>query len=120
LQKSLSRNENFVTSKFCCTTSSANHVEQAIHTSLKNLRVDYLDLCLVHWPESHSFRTMDATDSPSRHKSLGDDASKIVRQLKVIWQVMESLRATGLSNLNKAQIEEFLKFAKIVPTVHQV
>ena len=126
LERGLSRNEIFVTSKFWCTTSSANHVEQAVTTSLKNLRVEYLDLCLVHWPKSYFHGTIDATDPPSRHKQSGDDISKFVRQIKVIWQVMESLlqkgvvRAIGLSNFTRTQIEEILKFAKIIPAVHQV
>lgn len=126
LKKGLCRMEIFLTSKFWCTTSSANHVEDAVNTSLKNLRIEYLDLFLVHWPESYSFGAIDATDPPSRHKHFGDDVCKIVRQLKVVWQVMESLlqkgivRAIGLSNFNRAQIEEILKFAKIVPAVLQV
>ncbi|KAG0597858.1 hypothetical protein M758_12G025900, partial [Ceratodon purpureus] len=127
-EKGLSRNEIFVTSKFWCTTTSANHVQEAINTSLKNLKLDYLDLCLVHWPEPYSFGTIDASDPPSRHMQsrVKDDTSKFIRQLKTIWQVMESLlqkgilRAIGLSNFGRAQIEEILKFAKIVPAVHQM
>ncbi|KAI7739845.1 hypothetical protein M8C21_029955 [Ambrosia artemisiifolia] len=92
-----------------------------VRVSLKNLGISYLDLYLMHWPESSAFG--DATDPPA---NSGSEYRQFLSKLKTAWKAMERLvelglvRAIGVSNFNVQQIKELLKFAKIVPAVNQV
>ena len=44
------RAEIFVTSKVCHTLISPDDARVSLVESLRRLRTDYLDLCLIHWP----------------------------------------------------------------------
>ncbi|KAF8398775.1 hypothetical protein HHK36_014633 [Tetracentron sinense] len=117
----LKREEIFLTSKLYCTMNSLKRIENSVRVSLKNLGVSYLDLYLVHWPESSAFG--DATDPPSKS---GSEYRQFLQRLKSVWKTMEGLvemglvRAIGVSNFSVLQIDELLQFAKIVPAVNQV
>ncbi|XP_065870915.1 NADPH-dependent aldo-keto reductase, chloroplastic-like [Euphorbia lathyris] len=118
---SLKREDVFLTSKLYCTMNSLNKIENYVRVSLKNLGVSYLDLYLMHWPDSSAFG--DATDPPSKS---GSEYRQFLNRLKKAWKAMEGLielglvRAIGVSNFSVQQIKELLKFAKIVPAVNQV
>ncbi|KDP29474.1 hypothetical protein JCGZ_19303 [Jatropha curcas] len=117
----LKREDVFLTSKLYCTMNSLNKIENYVRVSLKNLGVSYLDLYLMHWPDSSAFG--DATDPPSKS---GSEYRQFLNRLKQAWKAMEGLvefglvKAIGVSNFNVHQIKELLKFAKIVPAVNQV
>ncbi|KAB5544939.1 hypothetical protein DKX38_013051 [Salix brachista] len=118
---SLKREDVFLTSKLYCTMNSLNRIENYVRVSLKNLGVSYLDLYLMHWPDSSAFG--DATDPPSKS---GSEYRQFLNRLKQAWKAMEGLvdlglvRAIGVSNFSVQQIKELLKFAKVVPAVNQV
>ncbi|XP_061986924.1 NADPH-dependent aldo-keto reductase, chloroplastic-like isoform X2 [Populus nigra] len=118
---SLMREDVFLTSKLYCTMNSLNKIENYVRVSLKNLGVSYLDLYLMHWPDSSAFG--DATDPPSKS---GSEYRQFLNRLKQAWKAMEGLvdlglvRAIGVSNFSVQQIKELLKFAKVVPAVNQV
>ena len=118
---SLKREDVFLTSKLYCTMNSLNKIDNYVRMSLKNLGVSYLDLYLMHWPESSGFG--DATDPPLKS---GSAHRQFLNRLKKVWKAMEVLvelglvRAIGVSNFSVHQIKELLKFAKIVPAVNQV
>uniref|UniRef100_A0A7N1A2Y9 NADP-dependent oxidoreductase domain-containing protein n=1 Tax=Kalanchoe fedtschenkoi TaxID=63787 RepID=A0A7N1A2Y9_KALFE len=118
---SLKREDVFLTSKLYCTMNSLNKIENAVRVSLKNLGVSYLDLYLMHWPESSAFG--DATDPPTK---LGSEYKQFMSRLKKVWKAMEGLvqmglvRSIGISNFSIQQIKQLLSFAKIVPAVNQV
>ncbi|KAJ6903331.1 aldo-keto reductase family 4 member C10-like isoform X1 [Populus alba x Populus x berolinensis] len=118
---SLKREDVFLTSKLYCTMNSLNKIENYVRVSLKNLGVSYLDLYLMHWPDSSAFG--DATDPPSKS---GSEYRQFLNRLKQAWKAMEGLvdlglvRAIGVSNFSVQQIKELLKFAKVVPAVNQV
>ncbi|KAK9074421.1 hypothetical protein SSX86_007019 [Deinandra increscens subsp. villosa] len=118
---SIKREDLFLTSKIYCTMNSINKIENSVRVSLKNLGMSYLDLYLMHWPESSAFG--DATDPPAK---LGSEYRQFLSKLKTAWKMMERLvelglvRAIGVSNFNIQQMKELLKFAKIVPAVNQV
>ncbi|XP_076893719.1 aldo-keto reductase family 4 member C10-like isoform X2 [Bidens hawaiensis] len=116
LKGSIKREDLFLTSKIYCTMNSINKIENSVRVSLKNLGVSYLDLYLMHWPESSAFG--DATDPPA---NSGSEYRQFLSKLKTAWKMMERLvelglvRAVGVSNFNIQQMKELLKFAKIVP-----
>lgn len=117
----LKREDVFLTSKLYCTMNSLNKIENYVKVSLNNLGVSYLDLYLMHWPDSSAFG--DATDPPSKS---GGEYGQFLNRLKKAWKAMECLvesglvRAIGVSNFSIQQIKGLLKFAKIVPAVNQV
>ena len=84
------------------------NVKSAFERTLNNLRTDYLDLYLIHWP-------------------LPEPGYKEWRQLdKETWRAMEELyeagkiRAIGLSNFLPHHIENILKDCRVRPAVDQI
>lgn len=75
-------------------------VAKAFETSLKKLKMDYVDLYLVHWP--------------------------VKGRYKDTWKVLERIHATGrakaigVSNFLVHHLEDLLMDAKVIPAVNQV
>ncbi|XP_028072639.1 aldo-keto reductase family 1 member A1-like [Camellia sinensis] len=91
------------------TMNLLNKMENSVRVSLKNLGVSYLDLYLMHWPESSAFG--DATDPPTKS---GSEYRQFLNRFKTTWTAMESLvelglvLAIGVSHFNIEQIKELL------------
>ncbi len=49
----LSRGDVFVTTKITPENFGAGKLIPSLHRSLDNLQMDYVDLCLIHWPSPH-------------------------------------------------------------------
>ena len=86
----LEREEVFVTSKLWNTDHAPDRVEAALKKSLKLLRLDYLDLYLMHWPVT------------------GNKGSDVVSpSILDTWKAMEDLvergfvKAIGVSNFSE-------------------
>jgi methylglyoxal/glyoxal reductase len=75
-------------------------VARAFDASLQRLGLDYVDLCLIHWPVKDRY--------------------------KDTWAVLEQVyaskraRAIGISNFLIPHMDDLLKDAKVVPTVNQL
>ena len=82
----------------------ANHLKyeqviEACDRSLKNLQTDYLDLYQIHWPAG-SFNTESVPI---------EETMKALNKLKDDGKI----RAIGVSNFNRQQLEEASKFGRI-------
>lgn len=118
--KILRREDVFITSKLWNTRHHPDDVEPSLMRTLKDLKVDYLDLYLIHWP--YAFRRGDV-DFPRQADGsiLYDDTD-----YRQTWGAMERLvekglvRAIGLSNFNSQQVDHILSMATIKPAVLQV
>ncbi|QDU07356.1 aldo/keto reductase [Gimesia aquarii] len=94
------REEIFVTSKIWNTDQGYNSTLDAFEASLKRTRLDYLDLCLIHWPVEGKY--------------------------KETWRALETLyrekrvRAIGVSNFLKHHLEDLMADATVIPMVNQV
>ena len=66
---------------------------------LKRLKLDYVDLLLIHWPVGD-------------YVGAWKDMEKAVQEGK--------LKSIGLSNFHGKYLEDILKVAKIMPVVDQV
>uniref|UniRef100_A0A0K8U1R8 Aldose reductase n=1 Tax=Bactrocera latifrons TaxID=174628 RepID=A0A0K8U1R8_BACLA len=114
------REELFITSKLWNTFHSPELVRGALETTLKNLRLDYLDLYLIHWPMG--FKEGGALFP---NDDLGKMQYSDVDYVDT-WKAMEKLveaglvKSIGVSNFNKRQIERVLEVATIVPVTNQI
>ena len=93
----VSREQVFITTKLW--NSDHGNPERALETSLRKLKLDYVDLYLIHYP---------------------------VRERRQSWRSLETLRADGrarsigVSNFTIRHLTELLGEAKTVPAVNQV
>jgi diketogulonate reductase-like aldo/keto reductase len=90
---------------------------------LSKLRLDYVDLYLIHWPVA--FKKMSENFwSQSEDEKTRYYAENVT--LADTWKAMEKLvdlkltHSIGVSNFNQSQIDEILKIARIIPAVNQI
>ncbi|KAK9027640.1 hypothetical protein V6N11_067465 [Hibiscus sabdariffa] len=113
-----SRNELFITSKLWSTHGYADLVLPALKTSLQNLKLDYLDLYLIHWPICLKKRS----EGVSRDRAY----DLFPMDLSSVWAAMEDCqrfgftKSIGLSNFTCKKVADILSVAKIPPVVNQV
>ena len=104
----INRHDLFITTKLWNADHGYKSAKAAIDRSLQNLKVDYLDLYLIHWPNPVDMRD---------HWAEANAES---------WRAMEEavqagkIRAIGVSNFRKRHLDELLKTAEIKPVVNQV
>uniref|UniRef100_UPI00358F2AA0 aldo-keto reductase family 1 member A1 isoform X1 n=1 Tax=Myxine glutinosa TaxID=7769 RepID=UPI00358F2AA0 len=118
--KDLKREEIFVTSKLWNCKHHSEDVEGACRKSLAQLKLDYLDLYLIHWPYAFARGDVDfpKTETGEMHYDVVD--------YRETWRAMEKLvsaglvRSIGLSNFNARQIDEIVASSTIKPAVLQV
>ena len=96
----IAREEVFVVSKVWNTDQGYEETLKAFETSMGKLKLDYLDLYLIHYPVKGKF--------PDTWKAL----EKLYREGRV--------RAIGVSNFPERHIRELLKTAEIIPMVNQM
>jgi len=117
---SVKRENLFITTKLWC--NDWRRVEEACNESLKNLKLDYLDLYLVHAPLSYEYHPGDPFPKDTDGKSCKLDWVPV----HVVWSHMEKLvesgkvRAIGVSNWPFLMVRDLLSFAKIKPAVNQI
>ncbi|XP_063795466.1 aldo-keto reductase family 1 member A1-like [Pseudophryne corroboree] len=118
--KGLKREEIFVTSKLWNNKHHPDDVEGALKKTLKDLKLGYLDLYLIHFP--FSFKRGDDSFPHNPDGTMQYDCT----DYKDTWKAMEKLvqkgltKAIGLSNFNKRQIDDILSIATIKPAALQV
>ncbi|KAF8674863.1 hypothetical protein HU200_047996 [Digitaria exilis] len=104
-----SREELYITSKLGIADAHPGRVLPALRKTLQNLRMEYLDLYLVHFPVS-----MKPTEN------------LVAMDMKGVWEEMEEChrqglaKAIGVSNFACKKLEYLLSFAHISLAVNQV
>ncbi|XAR65009.1 hypothetical protein NMG60_11008943 [Bertholletia excelsa] len=112
-----SRDGLFITSKLWCTDAHGDRVLPALRKTLENLKLDYLDLYLVHWPVSLK---------PGSLKIPVSTEDVLPMDLKSVWAAMEECqrlglaRSIGVSNFSCKKLSEILATSEIPPVVNQV
>eukprot|EP00835_Amoeboradix_gromovi_P002235 NODE_122_length_18870_cov_0.236908.p6 type:complete len:313 gc:universal NODE_122_length_18870_cov_0.236908:16326-15388(-) len=114
------RDEVFVVGKLWNTFHRSDMVEQACRNTLKELRVDYLDLYIMQWPIA-----MVPNEGwwPKQGNNVKLDNE--VKDFMDTWKAMERLvdqklvRAIGLGNVNKEQVQKCVQNGRIKPAVVQ-
>lgn len=114
------REDIFITSKLWNTNHKKENVEKACKQTLKDLKLDYLDLYLIHWGIA-----FEPGDNNEPLDSEGYIRTENV-SLRETWEAMENLvekglvKSIGVSNFSTQLILELLSFAKIRPAVNQI
>ena len=109
VDKVLKREDLFVTSKVWI--DEVEDVEAACRKSLEKLKLDYVDLYMVHWP---LFTKSDGQGGFQRIK---------MPRYKV-WEQMEALvdkglvKSIGVSNYNFQSVWDMLNYCRIKPVVN--
>jgi diketogulonate reductase-like aldo/keto reductase len=124
----IKREDIFVTSKLWNTCHKKEHVRPALEQTLKDLKLDYLDLYLMHYPVAFEFTGYDFKQKEDL--LLPKDQNGNLRFGKVplqeTWQAMEELldtgkvRAIGICNYNMIALLDLLTYCKHVPSVLQM
>ncbi|MCI5902368.1 MAG: aldo/keto reductase [Blautia sp.] len=99
-QSGINRKDLFITSKIWNTAQRLGDVSGAFHRSLDRLKLDYVDLYLIHWPV------------PGCYLSTWKELEKI----------QESGRALsiGVSNFDIRHLEELREVSGVTPAVNQI
>ncbi|KAK4477196.1 hypothetical protein RD792_016410 [Penstemon davidsonii] len=104
--------------------SDHGHVVEACKDSLKKLRLDYLDLYLVHFPIATRHTGVGATGSALEEDGVLDIDTTV--SLETTWHAMEDLvsmglvRSIGISNYDIFLTRDCLAYAKVKPAVNQI
>lgn len=116
----IKREEIFITSKLWCTSHRKEAVLEACKQTLADLKLDYLDLYLMHFPiailPGHG-------DEP-----LNDHGYVLTENVSIreTWEAMENLvslglvKTIGVSNFNTQSLFDLLTYAKITPATNQI
>lgn len=113
------REEVWITSKLWNDMHAPGDVEEACEKTLSDLRLDYLDLYLMHWP----IATKKGVGFP---RKASDFVSPEELPVEVTWHAMEKLvdagkvRHIGVSNFSAEKVRALVGQAKRPVAVNQV
>ncbi len=106
------RDQLFLTSKVAAEHKSYEAVSQSIDQSLAVMGLDYIDLMLIHSPQPW----VDVNQSDNRYFA----------ENRQVWKALEDalaagkVRAIGVSNFLKEDIDNLLQTATVRPMVNQI
>ena len=96
----VSRGELFVTTKVWNTAQRIGDIQGTFDRSLERLKLDYVDLYLIHWPV------------PGCYLSTWKELEKIQQSGRAL--------SIGVSNFEIRHLEELAKISNVVPAVNQI
>jgi len=121
---SVKREDIFICTKVWNHLHQPEDVKWSFENSCSKLKVDYIDLFLVHWP-------IAAEKNADYSVKIGPDGKYVINKEltenpEPTWRAMEELaesgraRAIGVSNWTVAGLRRLLELARVKPTVNQV
>ncbi|KAL4877886.1 Aldo/keto reductase [Aspergillus karnatakaensis] len=114
------REDIFLATKLWCNDYHPEDVERALDESLADLDTPYVDLLLMHYPCTFK--------RGSERFPRGENGRMVHGETTYVdtWRAMEGLtktgkvKAIGVSNFSKGEVENLLKEGSIPPAVHQM
>ncbi|EFC36188.1 predicted protein [Naegleria gruberi] len=126
-EKKFNRSDVYVVSKLWNTFHKKEHVRKACLQTLSDLKLDYLDMYLIHWP--FNFKYVGDDIKKDENVFPKDENGKIAMEavpLRETWEEMEKLvddglvKSIGISNFPIALVYDLLTYARIKPAANQV
>jgi len=96
------RAELFITSKVANADQGFNLTQDAVEVSLDKLRLDYVDLFLIHWPVAQQGKYVDAFGGLIQSRGNGHT------------------RSIGVCNFNEEYLETVIDLTYVTPAVNQI
>lgn len=99
----INRKELFITSKVWKNSMGYENTIKSFNNTLKNLKLEYVDLFLIHWPKNNDVKLNVET-----------------------WKALEKIyaegraKSIGVSNFLKNHLEIILNNCRVLPTVNQI
>jgi diketogulonate reductase-like aldo/keto reductase len=121
---SVKRSDLFICTKVWNQNHEPEDVQWSFEDSLKNLKMEYVDCYLVHWPI--------AAERDEKHEpKLGADGKYIIKKEltenpEPTWRAMEKLYASGkaksigVSNWTISGLKQLLDLAEVKPHLNQI
>jgi alcohol dehydrogenase (NADP+) len=121
LSRGIARKELWVTSKLWNNKHAEEDVIPACKKSLDDLRLDYLDLYLIHWPFPNHHDPGVEVDSRDPHAIpyIHENYMKTWRQMEKLVE-MGMVRHIGTSNMSITKLKLLIQDAKIQPAVNEM
>ena len=102
------RKEIFITSKLANSEHGYDKTMAAFEGTMKKLRMDYIDLFLIHWPNPIMFR--------DHWQEANAGTWKAFEELYTAGRI----RSIGISNFRRRHIDALMQTAAITPMVNQI
>ena len=108
----VSREDIFVTTKVAAEAKTYEDASKAIDESLKKLGLNYIDLMIIH--------------SPQPWIEFRENKKRYFKENKEVWRALEDaykegkIKAIGVSNFLKDDLENILEDCEIKPMVNQI
>ncbi|KAJ4349924.1 Glycerol 2-dehydrogenase (NADP(+)) [Didymosphaeria variabile] len=121
---SVKRSDLFICTKVWPHLMEPDQIKWSFNNSLEKLKMDYIDLFLLHWPFA-------AEANENRMPKIGADGKYIIKKaltenLEPSWRAVEDInrsgkaKAVGCSNWTIEGLKKLLSYAQIKPAVNQI
>ena len=121
MEGGIKREELFVTSKVWNDMHGDGDVLISVAKSLKDLKLEYLDLYLIHWPFPNYHAPGCTVESRSKDAKpyIHEDFMKTWRQMERLVE-MGLVKHIGTSNMTVAKLKLLMRDAKIKPAANEM
>ncbi|KAJ5509172.1 hypothetical protein N7527_011315 [Penicillium freii] len=110
IKSGISREDIFVGTKLWCNDYHPKDVERAVDDPLRDLDTPYVDLLLMYYP---------CTFKRGADRFPRDAEGRVIRAMEDVIK-SGKVKAIGVSNFSKGEIETLLEKTGTVPAVHQM
>ncbi|HEY3406899.1 MAG TPA: aldo/keto reductase, partial [Propionicimonas sp.] len=117
----LARDDVFIVSKVWNDAHDPAAAVASVHQSLADLKLDYLDALLIHWPFPNTHERYAAPDArnPTSRPYIHAEYMAMYRALEELVDA-GLIRHLGVSNMTIPKLRLVLRDARIAPALHEM